>query len=80
MRLQDFTITDWLPAGVSLDEAITVLAGLATLTTVLACGRCCGRTTRSSGVSKRSGSAKKPCGKALLQRHAEAASARPPSE
>jgi len=36
MRLQDFTIADWLPAGVSLDEAITVLAGLATLTTVLA--------------------------------------------
>ena len=36
MRLQDFTIADWLPAGVSLDEAITVLAGIATLTTVLA--------------------------------------------
>ena len=36
MRLQDFTIADWLPAGVSLDEAITVLAGLATLATVVA--------------------------------------------
>ena len=36
MRPQDFTITDWLPAGVSPDEAITVLAGLAMLTTVLA--------------------------------------------
>jgi len=36
MRLQDFAITDWLPSGVSLDEAITVLAGLATLATVLA--------------------------------------------
>jgi tight adherence protein C len=36
MRPQDFTIADWLPAGVSLDQAITVLAGLATLATVLA--------------------------------------------
>ena len=36
MRLQDFAITDWLPSGVSLDVAITVLAGLATLATVLA--------------------------------------------
>ena len=36
MRLQDFAITDWLPTGVSLDVAITVLAGLATLATVLA--------------------------------------------
>jgi len=36
MRLQDFSIADWLPAGVSLDQAITVFAGLATLATVLA--------------------------------------------
>jgi tight adherence protein C len=36
MRPQDFTIADWLPAGVSLDEAIAVLAGLAMLATVLA--------------------------------------------
>ena len=36
MRLQDFAIADWLPTGVSLDAAITVLAGLATLTTILA--------------------------------------------
>ena len=36
MRLQDFAIADWLPAGVSLDQAITVFAGLATLATVLA--------------------------------------------
>ena len=36
MRPQDFRITDWLPAGVSPDEAITVLAGLAMLATVLA--------------------------------------------
>ena len=36
MRLQDFTIGDLLPAGVSLDEAITVLSGLAMLATVLA--------------------------------------------
>lgn len=36
MRPQDFTIADWLPAGVSLDEAITVLAGVAMLATVLA--------------------------------------------
>ena len=36
MRLQDFAIADWLPAGVSLDEAITVLSGLAMLATVLA--------------------------------------------
>ena len=36
MRPQDFTITDWLPAGVSPDEAITVLAGLAMLATILA--------------------------------------------
>ena len=36
MRIQDFRIADWLPAGVSPDEAITVLAGLAMLATVLA--------------------------------------------
>jgi tight adherence protein C len=36
MRPQDFAVADWLPAGVSLDEAITVLAGLATLATVMA--------------------------------------------
>jgi tight adherence protein C len=36
MRVQDFTIGDLLPAGVSLDEAITVLSGLAMLATVLA--------------------------------------------
>ena len=36
MRLQDFAIADFLPAGVSLDEAISVLAGLATLATLLA--------------------------------------------
>ena len=36
MRLQDFAIADWLPAGVSLDQAITVFAGLATLATGLA--------------------------------------------
>ena len=36
MRLQDFAIADWLPAGVRLDDAITVLAGLAVLSTVLA--------------------------------------------
>ena len=36
MRLQDFAIAEWLPAGVSLDQAITVFAGLATLATVLA--------------------------------------------
>src|SRR6516164_10455261 len=36
MRPQDFRIVDWLPAGVSLDEAITVLAGFAMLATVLA--------------------------------------------
>ena len=36
MRPQDFTITDWLPAGVSPETAITILAGLATLATVLA--------------------------------------------
>ncbi|MBV8133098.1 MAG: type II secretion system F family protein [Alphaproteobacteria bacterium] len=36
MRVQDFSIADWLPAGVSLDEAISVLAGLAMLATVAA--------------------------------------------
>jgi tight adherence protein C len=36
MRPQDFRIADWLPAGVSPDEAITVLAGLAMLATILA--------------------------------------------
>jgi len=36
MRPQDFAITDWLPAGVSPETAITILAGLATLATVLA--------------------------------------------
>jgi tight adherence protein C len=36
MRPQDFAVADWLPAGVSLDEAISVLAGLATLATVIA--------------------------------------------
>jgi tight adherence protein C len=36
MRLQDFSIADWLPAGVSPETAITVLAGLATLATVVA--------------------------------------------
>ena len=36
MKLHDFAITDWLPAGVSPEEAISVLAGLATLVTILA--------------------------------------------
>jgi tight adherence protein C len=35
-RLQDFAIADWLPAGIGLDDAIVVLAGLAVLATVLA--------------------------------------------
>jgi tight adherence protein C len=35
-RLQDFQITDWLPAGVQPDDAITVMAALATLVTALA--------------------------------------------
>jgi tight adherence protein C len=35
-RLQDFQITDWLPPGVGLDDAIVVFAGLATLAIVLA--------------------------------------------
>ena len=30
-RLQDFHIADWLPAGIGLDDAIVVLASLATL-------------------------------------------------
>ena len=36
MRASGFQIADWLPAGVSPDDAITVLAGLAVLATVLA--------------------------------------------
>ena len=36
MKLHDFAITDWLPSGVSPEEAISVLAGLATLATILA--------------------------------------------
>jgi tight adherence protein C len=36
MRPQDFTIADWLPAGVRPDDAITVLAGLAVLATAVA--------------------------------------------
>ena len=36
MRTQDFVITDYLPTGVSPETAITILAGLATLATVLA--------------------------------------------
>jgi tight adherence protein C len=36
MRLQDFAITDWMPAGVTPDDAITGLAGLAMLATILA--------------------------------------------
>jgi tight adherence protein C len=35
-RLQDFQIADWLPAGVSLDDAIVVLASLAVLVMVFA--------------------------------------------
>jgi tight adherence protein C len=35
-RLSNFQLADWLPAGVSLDDAITLLAALAVLTTVLA--------------------------------------------
>ena len=36
MRPQDLVITDYLPTGVSPETAITILAGLATLATVLA--------------------------------------------
>ena len=36
MRPQDLVITDYLPTGVSPETAITILAGLATLVTVLA--------------------------------------------
>ena len=36
MTLQEFAIADWLPVGVSPEAAITVLAGLAMLATVLA--------------------------------------------
>lgn len=35
-RLQDFDIADWLPAGVSQDNAIAVLAALAVLATLVA--------------------------------------------
>ena len=35
-RLQDFHAADWLPAGVGVDDAITVLAAFATLATALA--------------------------------------------
>jgi tight adherence protein C len=35
-RLSNFQLADWLPAGVTLDDAITLLAVLAVLTTVLA--------------------------------------------
>jgi tight adherence protein C len=35
-RLQDLHIADWLPAGVGLDDAITMLAALATLATAVA--------------------------------------------
>src|ERR1700761_512026 len=35
-RLQDFQIADWLPAGIGLDDAIVVLASLATLAMLLA--------------------------------------------
>jgi tight adherence protein C len=35
-RLANFQIADWLPAGVSLDDAITLLAALAMLATLLA--------------------------------------------
>jgi tight adherence protein C len=35
-RLSNFQLADWLPAGVTLDDAITLLASLAVLTTVLA--------------------------------------------
>ena len=35
-RLSNFQLADWLPAGVALDDLITLLAALAVLTTVLA--------------------------------------------
>src|SRR6516164_166247 len=35
-RLQDFHVADWLPAGVGVDDAIVVLAALATLATAVA--------------------------------------------
>jgi tight adherence protein C len=35
-RLQDFHAADWLPAGVGVDDAIAVLAALATLATAVA--------------------------------------------
>jgi tight adherence protein C len=35
-RLSNFQLADWLPAGVALDDVITLLAALAVLTTVLA--------------------------------------------
>ena len=35
-RLSNFQLADWLPAGVTPDDAITLLAALAVLTTVLA--------------------------------------------
>jgi tight adherence protein C len=35
-RLTNFQLADWLPAGVALDDVITLLAALAVLTTVLA--------------------------------------------
>ena len=35
-RLQDFSIADWLPAGVGLDDAIVLLASLAVLVSFLA--------------------------------------------
>jgi tight adherence protein C len=35
-RLSNFQLADWLPAGVTVDDAITLLAALAVLTTVLA--------------------------------------------
>jgi tight adherence protein C len=35
-RLSNFQLADWLPAGVALDDVITLLATLAVLTTILA--------------------------------------------
>jgi tight adherence protein C len=35
-RLQDFRIEDWLPTGVGPDDAVTILAALATLATAVA--------------------------------------------
>jgi len=66
--LTNFQLADWLPAGVALDDAITLLAALAVLTTVLAMWQVLRPSSAFERLSSKSYSARRACASRRLRR------------